>query len=102
MASADTTSAGMRSATAAATSDFPLAVGPKTPMTTTGLGRGERALRAGEGSRGRAHDRDRNELAGRRIPAEVDRRVAARPSAQEFRVGAAGPFDEHLLHHPHT
>src|SRR3974377_2147743 len=33
MASAETTSAGMRAAIAAATSDLPLAVGPKRPMT---------------------------------------------------------------------
>src|SRR5437764_3405931 len=33
MASAETTSAGISSATAAATSDLPLAVGPKRPMT---------------------------------------------------------------------
>src|SRR5438067_12033363 len=35
MASADTTSAGISSVSAAATSDFPLAVGPKRPMTSS-------------------------------------------------------------------
>src|SRR5579884_202668 len=36
MASADTTSAGNRSAIAAATSDLPLAVGPNSPTTSSG------------------------------------------------------------------
>src|SRR3954470_1887088 len=35
MASADTTSAGISSVSAAPTSDFPLAVGPKRPMTSS-------------------------------------------------------------------
>src|SRR3954470_6250003 len=100
MASAETTSAGISSATAAATSDLPLAVGPNRPMTTTALGRDERELRAGEGRRRRARDSDRDELAGSGVAAEVDRRVPAGPAAQELGVGSAGAFDENLLDHP--
>src|SRR5437868_15391898 len=36
MASAETSSAGIRSASASATADLPLAVGPKMPITVTG------------------------------------------------------------------
>src|SRR5579872_2727771 len=36
MASAETSSAGIRPARASATADFPLAVGPKMPITVTG------------------------------------------------------------------
>src|SRR4029077_292833 len=97
MASAETTSAGIRSVTAAATSDFPLAVGPNRPMTSTALGRGERELRAGEGRRGRAYDGDRDDLAGSGVAAEVDRGIAACPAAQELGLGPAGAFDKHLL-----
>src|SRR3954468_6395407 len=100
LASAETTSAGISSATAAATSDLPLAVGPNRAMTSTALGRGERELRAGEGRRRRARDGDRDELAGSRVAAEVDRGVPPRPSTQKLRLGPAGPFDEHLLDHP--
>src|SRR3954451_21820181 len=100
MASVETTSAGISSATAAATSDLPLAVGPNRPMTSTALGRGERELRAGEGRRRRARDGDRDELAGSRVAAEVDRGVPSRPSTQKLRLGPAGPFDENLLDHP--
>src|SRR5690349_5969255 len=47
MASAETTSAGMRSAIAAATSDLPVAVGPKRPMTRSATKPGTHALQIG-------------------------------------------------------
>src|SRR6185503_1321874 len=98
----DTTSARISSVTAAATSDFPLAVGPNRPMTTTTLRRGERELRAGEGRRRRAHDGDRDDLAGNGFAAEVDRGVPACPASQELGLGPAWAFDKHLLDHPDT
>src|SRR4029077_2568138 len=102
MASAETTSAGIRSATAAAMCDFPLAVGPNRPMTSTASGRGERELRAGEGRRGRTGYGARDEVAASGVPAEVDRRVPARPTPKELRLGAARTLDQHLLDHSHA
>src|ERR1700749_4036625 len=100
MASAEITSAGISSATAAAMSDFPLAVGPNRPMTSTASGRSERELRAGEGRRGRTRYRDRDKLAGSGRTAEVDRRIPPRAAAQQLRLGAARTLDQHLFDHP--
>src|SRR5215470_13020043 len=100
MASAETTSAGISSATAAATSDFPLAVGPNKPMTGTALGDGERELRAGERHRRRARDCYRDDVALSGVAGEVDRRVASCPAPQKFGLGSARPLDEHFFDDP--
>src|SRR5919204_4014487 len=55
-------------------------------------------LGAAEGGRGGAFDADVDELARLRVAGEVHCRVPASAAAQQGRIGAARPFDEHLLH----
>src|SRR5437879_10180167 len=57
-------------------------------------------LRAGEGRRGRALDQHVDEVTRCGGPGEVDRRVSARTSAGESRVGAARALYEDLLDAP--
>src|SRR5438552_11232501 len=72
----------------------------RQPSQTRSLGCSCGKVGPAQRRRGRACDRDRNELAGSGVAAEVDGRVSARPAAQELRLRAARAFDEHLLDHP--
>src|SRR6266702_7900333 len=91
----------MRRAIASATALFPLAVGPKRPITT-GSGCGGDELGTAERRRGGRVDLDRDELSSGRSAGEVDGRVPSRAATQEARISPARALDEHLLDPPDT
>ncbi len=82
---------------AAATSDLPLAVGPKSPMTSMAQATARASCAPASVVDVALSISTVDEFARLGVAGEVDRRVAARPPAQEVGLGAAVAFDEHFL-----